>query len=253
MSKPLAGKTALVTGASRGIGRATALRLARDGAFVIVHYGSSKAAADALVGEIKNGGGDAAAVGADLAGADGPDRLADGVRKTLAGAGQKRLDILVNNAGIAEFLTNEGTSVEAFDRLFAVNARAPFRLTTLLQNDIPDGGRVIFVTSAVTRTYFANLTAYSASKGAVDVMIRSFAADLGARGVRVTGVAPGAIATDMSAFLSEEAGRQQIKSVQALQSIGGPEEIADAIAFLAGPGGRWVTGEILEVSGGTKL
>lgn len=253
MSTSLSGKTALVTGASRGIGRATALRLARDGAFVIVHYGSSKAAADAVVAEIRKNGGDAVAIGADLADPKGPDRLAADVRNAIASAGRKALDILVNNAGVAEFMTNEGTSIEAFDRIFAINARAPFRLTTLLRNDLAEGGRVIFLTTSATRFYFPNLTAYSASKGAVDVMIRNFAADFGPKGVRVTGVAPGAIETDMASFLSAEEGRNQIKSVQALQDIGQPEDIANAIAFLAGPDGRWVTGEILTVSGGTKL
>lgn len=253
MSNLLTGKSALVTGASRGIGRATALRLARDGAFVIVHYGSSKAAADAVVAEIRKNGGDSVSIGADLAQQKGALSLAEEVRRTLAGSGRKSLDILVNNAGVAEFVDFANTSEETFDRAFAVNVKAPYFLTQALLDLLPAGGRVIFTTSVVTDTYFPGIPAYAASKGAVDTIIRYLAGELGGRGVRVNGVAPGAIETDMAAWLASDEGKQQAKSIQALQDVGGPAEIADVVAFLAGPDSRWLTGAIVNASGGTKL
>ncbi len=253
MPQQLTGKSALVTGASRGIGRATALRLARDGAFVLVHYGSSKAAADAVVAEIKKNGGDAVSISADLAQHKGALSLADEVRRTLAGAGRKSLDILVNNAGVAEFVDFANTSEETFDRAFAVNVKAPYFLTQALLDLLPPGGRVIFTTSVVTDVYFPGVPAYAASKGAVDTIIRYLAGELGGRGIRVNGVAPGAIETDMAAWMASDEGKQQAKSIQALQDVGSPAEIADVVAFLAGPDSRWLTGAIVNASGGTKL
>lgn len=250
MSKPLQGKTALVTGASRGIGRAAAARLASDGAHVLVHYGASQAEAETLVAELAAAGLGAEAIGADLGDAAAVEDLASRVTASLSG---KKLDILVNNAGIADYTASHETTVETLDRLYAVNVRAPFLLTARLAPTLADGGSVIFTSSIVAKTYFPGVTAYAITKGAVDTLVLFLAGEYGPRGIRVNGVAPGAIATDMSAWLGSEDGKQQAFAMQALQRVGQPEDIASVIAFLAGPDSAWVTGQILSASGGSKL
>lgn len=252
IAKPLTGKVALVTGASRGIGRATAKRLARDGAYVIAHYGASKDQAETLVREIVAAGGAAVAVGADLADNKAVDRLAAEVRSILRGRDGK-LDILVNNAGIAPFAEFAKTDEAIFDEIFAVNVKAPYRLTAALIDLIPEGGRVVFLTTAATKIYFPGITAYAASKGAIDVLIKDLAAEFGPRGIRVNGVAPGAIESDMTPFLGEEGGRAHVKSLQALQRIGQVDDVANVVAFLSGPDAAWITGTIVTASGGMKL
>jgi NAD(P)-dependent dehydrogenase (short-subunit alcohol dehydrogenase family) len=228
--------------------------LAADGAFVLVHYGAAEAQAHALVNEIKAAGGKAAAVQADLADAAQVERLATATRALLREhTGAERLDILVNNAGVAPFVGFTETTNEALDQILAINVKAPYLLTARLVDIIPEGGRVIFTTTAVTRTAFPGIAAYAASKGAVDVLILHLAAELGPKGIRVTGIAPGAIDTDMSAWLRSEEGSANAHAMQALKRIGQPEDIAGAIAFLAGPDSAWVTGTILDASGGTKL
>lgn len=253
-SPPLAGKSALVTGASRGIGRETARRLAADGALVGIHYSASEAEAESLLAQIKADGGKAFLVRAELTDAAQVERLAsDTLHQLTQHTGKAQLDILVNNAGIAPFLAFTETDAATLDRIFAVNVRAPFLLTAKLSPHIPDGGRVIFTSTAVTKTSFPDITAYAASKGAVDTLIIHLAAELGPKGIRVTGVAPGAINTDLTAWMRSKEGEAQVYAIQALQRIGQPKDIANVIAFLAGPDGAWVTGEIINASGGTKL
>jgi NAD(P)-dependent dehydrogenase (short-subunit alcohol dehydrogenase family) len=246
----LSNKIALVTGASRGIGRASAARLAEAGARVIVHYSASKNAADELVAEIRAKGGQADAVGADLAAADGAHKLAEAVK----GLGISRLDVLVNNAGVAELAPFEAQGIESFDRQFAINVRAPYFLTQELLPLLGEGSSVIFLSSVVARVAFEGISAYSATKGAVEVIVRGLAKELGGRGIRVNAVAPGAIDTDMAQdFLGTEESREYIKSVQALKRIGQPDDIADAVLFFASDDSRWVDGRSLEVSGGSNL
>jgi 3-oxoacyl-[acyl-carrier protein] reductase len=252
MSKTLSGKIALVTGASRGIGAATAKRLASDGAFVIVHYGAAKAEAEAVLAVIKAAGGDGALVQADLADAEDTSGLVDAVKAIVANR-HGALDILVNNAGVAPFASLTETTVDVFDRLFAINVRAPFFLTAGLVDIIPDGGRVIFTSSAVARTAFPGIPAYSATKGAIDTLVIHLAAELGPKGIRVTAAAPGAVETDMSAWLSSDEGKASANGMQALKAIGQPTDIANAIAFLAGPESSWITGAVIAVNGGIKL
>ncbi|WP_116091052.1 SDR family NAD(P)-dependent oxidoreductase [Sphingomonas crusticola] len=246
----LTNQIALVTGASRGLGRATAARLAEAGARVIVHYSASRDAADSLVADIRAKGGQAEAVGGDLAAADGAHKLADAVR----GLGIDRLDILVANAGVANLASIEEETVEEFDRQFAVNVRAPFFLVQQLLPILGEGSRIILLSSVVARAAFDGTAAYSATKGAIEVLTRNFAKELGPRGIRVNAIAPGAIDTDMAqAFLGTEEGRDYIKNLQALKRIGQPDDIADAVLFLASDQSRWVDGRSLEVSGGANL
>jgi 3-oxoacyl-[acyl-carrier protein] reductase len=190
----LSGKTALVTGASRGIGRASALALAWASAQVLIHFGSSEKEAAAVVADIQSAGGRAQKVSADLRAPKGPHMLADRVRGIVG----DRLDILVANAGISQAATIEDTSVEDFDALFAVNVRAPYFLVQQLMPIMGNGGSIVLLSSLVARVSGGTLSAYVTTKGAVDTLVRHFAACLGERGIRVNAVAPGVVETDMS-------------------------------------------------------
>jgi len=245
----LTGKTALVTGASRGIGRASALALAAAGAQVLVHYGRSAAEANAVVKEIRDAGGRAEALGADLAAPDGAHKLAAEVRR-IVGA---RLDILVANAGVGNAAPIEGYTVEDFDLLYAVNVRAPFFLVQQLLPILGEGSSVILVSSLAAHASVGTLSAYAATKGAIDTLVKHFAAALGERGVRVNAVAPGVVETDMSAFAKTDAGRGFTLSIQALKRVAQPDDVADVVAFLASDAARWVTGDTVRVDGGSKL
>ncbi|MDX3806133.1 SDR family NAD(P)-dependent oxidoreductase [Bosea thiooxidans] len=243
------GKTALVTGASRGIGRAAALALVKAGAQVLVHYGSNATEARSVVDQIKAAGGRAEAVGADLSNPDGAHKLAAKVRE-IVGA---RLDILVANAGIARAATIEETTVADFDALFAVNVRAPYFLMQQLLPILKEGSSVVFTSSLAAHAAVGNLSAYAATKGAIDTLVKHFAATLGSSGVRVNAVAPGVVETDMSNFAKTDTGRDFTLGLQALKRVAQPDDIAGAIAFLASDAARWVSGDTLRVDGGSKL
>jgi len=243
------GKTALVTGASRGIGRATALALAKGGAQVLVHYATGKAEAEAVAEEIRNAGGRAQTVVADLATAEGPYRLAQQVRAIVG----DRLDILVANAGIAKSATIEDTTVEDFDRLFAVNVRAPFFLVQQLLPILREGSSIVLVSSLAARASVGTLAAYASTKGAIDTLVAHFAATFGERGIRVNAVAPGVVATEMSSFAQTDEGRDFTLGMQALKRVAQPDDIASVIAFLACGQSGWITGESVHVDGGSKL
>jgi 3-oxoacyl-[acyl-carrier protein] reductase len=247
----LTGKTALVTGASRGIGRAIAQRLAADGALVAVHYGSNDAAAAETIDAIRVAGGEAFGVRAQL----GVDNDVDTLFAALEGGLDGRpLDILVNNAAIA---TNEATidkaTPEQFDREFAINVRAPFFIVQRALPLLRDGGRIINISSGVT--WFAQPhIVYSMTKGALNVLGRSLANTLGARGITVNNVSPGITDTEMNAWLheSDDAASPVIDMV-ALGRVGEAADIADAVAFFASEDSRWITGQTVDVNGGLYL
>lgn len=242
--------TALVTGASRGIGRAIARRLAADGALVAVHYATNDAAAEETVSAIEHAGGHAFPVRAEL-GVDGDvDTLFAGLGAGLRG---RPLDILVNNAATGAG-SIEKVTPEEFDRVFAVNVRAPF---FIIQRALPllrDGGRVINISSADTRVALPQEIAYAMTKGALDVLGRTLANAVGARGITVNTVAPGVTDTDRTAWLHDNPEIETATAAAAaLNRLGEPDDVADAVAFLASHDARWITGHLLDASGGMFL
>ena len=245
----LVAKTALVTGASRGIGRAIAIALAADGARTLVHYGRSKGEAASVVASIREAGGQADPVQADLAAPDGAHRLAGRAREIIG----ERLDILVANAGISKAAAIEKTTVQDFDDLFAVNVRAPFFLVQQLLPVLVAGSSITLVSSMAAHAASEMLPVYAATKGAVDTLVKQLAFALGPRGIRVNAVAPGVVATDMSPFTRTETGRKGTLSMQALKRIAQPDDIAAVVAFLASDHARWVTGDTVRVDGGSRL
>jgi 3-oxoacyl-[acyl-carrier protein] reductase len=164
-----------------------------------------------------------------------------------------RLDVLVANAGVATAATIDETSVEDFDRMFAVNVRAPFFLVQQLLPILGAGSSIVLVSSLAAHAAVGALSAYSATKGAIDTLVKHFAAALGERGVRVNAVAPGVVDTDMSKFARTDAGREFTLGMQALKRVAQPDDIADVIAFLASDAARWISGDTIRVDGGSKL
>jgi NAD(P)-dependent dehydrogenase (short-subunit alcohol dehydrogenase family) len=245
----LSEKNALVTGASRGIGRARALALAKAGAQVLVHYSKSEKEAEAVVAEIRQAGGRAEKAAADLRAPNGPHALA----RLVHGIVGSRLDILVANAGMGKSASIEDTTVEDFDALFAVNVRAPYFLVQQLLPAMGQGSSIVFVSSLAARASVGALSAYGATKGALDTLVTHFASALGGRGIRVNAVAPGVVDTDMSSFTKSEVGRDLTLGMQALKRIAQPDDIGGVVAFLASDEARWITGDTVRVDGGSKL
>jgi NAD(P)-dependent dehydrogenase (short-subunit alcohol dehydrogenase family) len=252
----LRNKTALVTGASRGIGRATASALAEAGAHVLVHYGRSVQDAESVVTGIRSKDGRADAIRADLGAPEGAILLAQEVRAIVG----ERLDVVVSNAGISKAATIEDHTVEDFDKLFATNVRSPFFLIQQLLPVLREGSNIIVISSIGAHAVVGNpgldspsILAYASTKGALETLVKNWAAILGPRGIRVNAVAPGVIDTDMSNFTKTEAGREVVLGMQALKRIGKPEDVADVVAFLASDAARWITGASIPVDGGSKL
>src|SRR5258708_26667205 len=215
-------KTALVTGASRGIGRATALALAETGAHVLVHYGRSAQEAQSLVESIHSKGGRADAIRADFGTPEAATLLAKEVRSIVG----KQLDVLVLNAGISKAARIADYTLEDFDNLFATNVRSPFFLVQQLLPILGEGSNIIVISSAVAHTVVGkpgvenpSILAYASTKGAIETLVKHWAAILGPRGIRVNAVAPGVIDTDMSNFTKTEAGREIAPRIQALKHI----------------------------------
>jgi 3-oxoacyl-[acyl-carrier protein] reductase len=252
----LQNKTALVTGASRGIGRSTAAALARAGAHVMVHYGRSAQEAESVVSEIQAKGGRAEAISADLGTPNGAGLLAKQVRSIVG----DRLDVLVLNAGVSKSSRIADYTVEDFDNLFATNVRSPFFLVQQLLPVFGEGSNIIVISSMGAHAVVGkpgldnpSILAYASTKGALETLVKNWAAILGPQGIRVNAVAPGVIDTDMSNFTKTEAGREVTLGMQALKRIGKPEDVADVVAFLASDAARWITGASVPVDGGSKL
>lgn len=243
-SKPLSGKVALVTGASRGIGAAIARRLAADGAAVAITYSSSPEKAAEVVKEIESTGSKAIAIKADAASA-GEVRAA--VTATVSGLG--RLDILVNNAGIAIIKPLEEITDDEFDRTYDVNVKALFVASQEAAKHLPEGGRIIHIGSVNSDSApFPGLAAYSMSKGAVAGLTRALARDLGPRGISVNNIQPGPVDTDMNPATGPFA--DTLRGLMPLGRYGSGEEVAGLVAYLAGPDGGYVTGANLKIDGG---
>src|SRR5260370_24522074 len=240
----LQNKIALVTGASRGIGRATAVALAEAGAGVLVHYGRSAQEAESLVAGIRSRGGRADAIRADLGTPDGATLLAKEARSIIG----ERLDVLVLNAGISKAATIKDHTVEDFDNLFATNVRSPFFLVQQLLPILDEGSNIIVISSLGAHAVVGkpgldnpSILAYASTKGALETLVKNWAAILRPRGIRVNTVAPGVIDTNMSNFTKTEAGREAALVVQALKRIGTPDGLADVVAVSPHGKESWLT------------
>lgn len=253
MAGKLNGKTALVTGSSRGMGRATAIRLAAEGALVAVHYTSNESAAEQVVSSIEKDGGRAFTVKAELGVAGDVHELFLGLENGLRErTGGTDLDILVNNAGVMGGVKAEDTTPEAFDRLFAVNAKAPFFLIQRALKNMPDGGRIINISSGLTHVANPDEIAYAMTKGAVEQLALHFAKLLGPRKITINSVAPGITRNGNPVFDIPEA-VEFMAGLSAFNRVGEPEDVADVVAFLATDDARWITGSFVDATGGTLL
>jgi 3-oxoacyl-[acyl-carrier protein] reductase len=249
-SNKLAGKVAVVTGASKGIGASIAKRLAAEGAAVVVNYGSSKSGADKVVNEITAQGGKAIAVRADVAKIEDIKRLFAETKKAFG-----QLEVLVNNAGVYEFLPLEQITEEHFHRHFNVNVLGLILTTQEAVKQFgANGGSIINISSVASTSAPASASVYSATKGAVDTVTKSLAKELGARKIRVNTISPGMIETEgvhAAGFIGSDF-QKQAEAQTPLGRIGQPEDIATVAAFLASTDSGWITGEILNVAGGYR-
>ena len=242
----LSNKVALVTGASRGIGAAIAVRLAADGAKVAVNYARNRDAADQVVRTIRAAGGEAIWVHADLA---DPAQIQSLFDKTLQTFG--RLDILVNNAAVSERRMLQESDEEHYAKHFDLNVRGVLLATKEAAKHLTaPGGRIINITSGIVRARVAGSAVYAASKAAVEALTRCHAAELGPRGITVNSLAPGVTDTDMLRSALPDPMKQALIAQTALARLGTPQDIADVAAFLASDDARWITGEVIPANGG---
>jgi 3-oxoacyl-[acyl-carrier protein] reductase len=250
----LAGRTALVTGASRGVGRAIALRLARDGAKVAVHFRAEEAAAREVVNTIRQAGGDAIAVQAEVGEVAEIEALFHRLDSAWGGDGGPYLDILVNNAALASNVPFDKVDEAEFDRVMAVNFKGPFFLVQQGLRRMREGGRVVNISALGSRRAYPDVPVYTPAKAALNTLTALLARDAGKRGITINGVAPGSVETDMlSHRLRQAAAREDYAQRTPLGRVGQPEDIADVVAFLTSEDGRWITGETIFATGGMGL
>ncbi len=248
MNTKLAGKVAVVTGASKGIGAAIAKHLAAEGAAVVVNYSSSKDGAERVVGDITGSGGRAVAVRANLAKKADIDHLFAETKKAFG-----QIDILVNNAGIYEFAPVEEITEEHFRKQFDLNVLGLILASQAAVKQFgAAGGSIINISSVVSTLGVPNAAVYSGTKGAVDALTRSLAKELGPRGIRVNAINPGMVETEgvHAAGIAESDLRKQVEAQTPLGRIGQPQDIATAAVFFASPDSAWITGETLTIAGG---
>ncbi|MET7466018.1 SDR family oxidoreductase [Nonomuraea sp. NPDC005501] len=256
MGRTMDGKVALVTGGGRGIGRAIAERLGRDGAVVAVAYARDTASAEEVVTRIRKDGGQAFAIRAELGRhGDAAELWAAfdaGVRPLVPGGG---VDVIVNNAAIGRSTDLANLTEEGFDEVFAVNVRAPFFIVKEGLGRLRDGGRIINVSSGAARIAMPEIIAYGSTKGALDTFTLNLAKQLGPRGITVNSVAPGIVDTDVNAswLRGDPEAQARAAAVAALGRVGQPDDIADVVAFLASDDARWVTGRVVDATGGSGL
>jgi 3-oxoacyl-[acyl-carrier protein] reductase len=251
----LSGKTALVTGSSRGIGRAIAMQLAAEGAITAIHYVRNDAAAEQTLRTIEDQGGTAFMLRADLHFLDQIERLyTDLDRELEARTGSAGLDILVSNAGDDSETEFEDTTEELFDHLMTLNVKAPFFLFQHAMKRLRDNGRVVNISSVAARGAQSGRPVYAASKYAANSLVVSLAEKLGPRGISVNTISPGATYTDLSAHILDDAAKgPALKSVTAMRRFAQPDDVADAVSQLVAPKGGWITGQIIEATGGLWL
>ena len=241
----LAGRNAIVTGGSRGIGAAVARRLAADGARVAVVYRSNRDEADAVVSAIRESGAEAIAVQADVADATSVNAMVSTVREAFGA-----IDIVINNAGILEGQPVGSIDAASFDAQFRTNALSVILVTQAVLPHVPArGGHIVNVSSSLVYRPRAGLSVYAASKAAVGALTHAFAIELGPRNITVNAVAPALTRTDMTAPIPDEV-KARMRESTPLGRLGEPEDIADAIAFLASDEARWITGRTLMTDGG---
>lgn len=245
MAKSLSGKTALVTGASRGIGRAVALKLGEMGAAVVVNYMNSSAVAEEVVEQIVTQGGKALAVKADMA---DPMEIETMFDRAIGEFGQ--LDILVNNAGMAIYKPIAEVSEDDYERQFSLNVKGLLFACQQAARKLADGGRIINISTSVTKMMLPNYGLYAASKGAVEQLTKVLAKELGPRGISVNAISPGPTDTELFREGKTEEQIQQMGAMAAFNRIGTPEDIAGAVALLVSAEASWISGQDLCANGG---
>lgn len=241
---PLAGKVALVTGGSRGIGRAVALELAKKGAAVVISYVSSVKQALDIVDQITKSGGRAAAIISDVSQPDEVERLFRIVMGAFRG-----IDIVINNAAVMEAQLIESVTEESYDRLFATNSKGSFFVAKHAAMHLREGGRIVNISSSATHACQAGYSSYLASKATLEALTRSLALELGPRNITVNTVSPGYTKTDMSVFVPNSTG----KAASVFNRWGDPEDISNVVSFLVSDQAKWITGQVIQPNGGQVM